>query len=123
MTTVAITWRHNWRHDAADRIEFAMLEQTIWRAGLSVRVPFQIFRLALCMTVAGANGRNLSTDELVDVLFAEDINGGPDQANRNVAVYLSRIRKLFAHLGMKVVKERNSFYRISIEPMLEAIAA
>ncbi|CAN7306726.1 hypothetical protein LJR231_001582 [Phyllobacterium sp. LjRoot231] len=121
--SVAITRRHNRRHDAADRIEFAVLEQTIWRGGNSFFMSPQQFRLALVMTVAAANRISLTTDELVDALYADDIDGGPDTASIIVRKHIWRFRMVFRPLGMTVIRERQNFYRMSIEPMLGAIAA
>lgn len=120
---VAITRLHNKRYDAPGRLEFAVLEQTVSRDGVSVFLPPKAFRLALCLAVAGGNNRHLSTNEMIDAIWADDVDGGPETADTAVSVYLCRLRKLLVPVGVTIVRERQRMYLLHIEPALEAIAA
>jgi DNA-binding response OmpR family regulator len=114
MTPISITKRYKWR--PSNRIEFALLDRAIWREGLTVALSPHMFRIALCLTVAASQGMSLSTDDMIEVLYGDHDDGGPETADNVVSVNVCRLRKRLAPLGMTIQRQRDHYYTMLIEP-------
>jgi DNA-binding response OmpR family regulator len=65
--------------------------------------PQNTFRLALLLL--GRGGRVTTKAEMIDALYGDHIDGGPENATRNVDVQLTRARGALAAVGAIVERE------------------
>jgi hypothetical protein len=84
-----------------DRFVVCYASQFIYRDGEGVYFPRRPFTIAAALLAA--NGGAVSKLDLVDALYHEDPNGGPNQAYEAIAVWLARdVRPQLRKLGVAV---------------------
>lgn len=73
-------------------------ERRIARGGLAVRVPPRVALILAALFV----GRLLSIRDIIDLLFGDDPEGGPDHADRIVSKDIQIVRIVGAMLGIVI---------------------
>lgn len=83
--------------------------RTASRLRQSVKMPKTEFGV---MTVLAASRHQASVRDIADHLWGDDDSGGPDTWAESIAVYLTRVRKKIAPLGLKVKNWPNSGWQL-----------
>jgi DNA-binding response OmpR family regulator len=69
----------------------------------------------IVLALASARGRYLSLDELAQIVYLDDPEGGPETASRSIYVQINKLRKKFNHWGARIEGKgahRNGYWRI-----------
>lgn len=104
-----------------DGVAFSLAQSTIFRGTQQCwrRVtlgPLEL-RLTSALIVGSVNGHSFQLNEMIDVLWIDCKEGGPDLADRAVYALLHRLRKKLQPLALRIA--RNSGYRhyIAVDPL------
>lgn len=122
MMSIAIRNRYKWR-PTNGAIELAVVERTVWRNGHSVAPPRHFFQLALRLTIAALHDGPHPSVEMIDVLYADDADSGPENADNALSINIYRLRKRLALLGISIGRRRDNLSTMSIELTLGELAA
>jgi hypothetical protein len=97
-----------------NRIEIALETREIRRGQLAVNFPNLEFRIASVLLCAAAQDRCLVVSELVEALYGERADGGPESAVDCVRRHIHFARKRFAPIGIVIPVEYTRGYRAEI---------
>jgi DNA-binding response OmpR family regulator len=79
----------------------ALLSQTLYRGGISVPLCEDYFRYITALIAR--RGMPISRDELIDAIWGEDEDGGPDTAEARVqSIYPIHVRRRIERLGLGI---------------------
>jgi hypothetical protein len=65
-------------------------------------------RILLCLSTARASKRVVQMKELVDWVYADDLEGGPVHAETSIAVTITRNRKALNKVGWDILGPKKS---------------
>lgn len=83
-------------------------------------VPPGTLQAKIVSALERAGARGISTDQLIDLLYAASPGGGPEWARTCVYVQVHRLRRKLAPIGLGIDRaRRDGRYRLIHQPMTE----
>ncbi|WP_027143179.1 winged helix-turn-helix domain-containing protein [Mesorhizobium sp. WSM3626] len=113
MTSVILVKRLNGVGDW-NRIEISLSSREIRRGQVTVGLTPQEFRLASVLVGGAASQRCFTISELIDVVFGDRADGGPETADSSIRVRLYNIRQSLASIGIVIPVVYSRGYRAEI---------
>lgn len=97
-----------------DRIEIILEDNMIRRGSAIAKLCPQEFVLARCLVGSAPHGACLSRAELVDALFGDRADGGPDNAESALGKLLCQLRSKLSPIGLSIPCEYSIGWRCQI---------
>ncbi len=98
------------RKAALDQIRINLAARSVARGDVTIRYPQTTFVLA--QLLLAASPRHISNDEMVEALWGHRSDGGPVQAEQQIAVRIMALRTSLPKMGLRVENLHGQGYRI-----------
>lgn len=86
--------------DRPDAVVLAVGKKRAFRDGSMVRFSPTEAKIALCLLAA--QGRQVCEDELIEFVWGDDPDGGPEDAGRMVRVFIYKVRHILRALNIGI---------------------
>lgn len=102
--------KSRWAND--NDLHISTSTQWVRRGSASFRASFK--QRQLLVLLAANLGRIVTMPEIVDALYGDDPNGGPDDIGRTIGVMVDALRIAGPGLGFKITNEHSRGYRLEL---------
>lgn len=111
---VVLVGRLTDHNGAWDKVELAVASREIRRGQLSIALTPQLFDLFRSLVSSATTDRVVTMSDLIDNLWGDDVDGGPDDAPRAIRRLIWDLRRRLAPIGMAVPCEHARGYELVI---------
>lgn len=99
---------------AWEKVEIAASSREVRRGQLAIALTPQLFDLFRSLVSSAVTDRVVTMSELIDNLWGDDVDGGPDEAPRAIRRLIWDLRRRLAPIAMAVPCERTRGYELVI---------